>query len=344
MRNRDRVDPLVARLRPRVDASEGLDPARPGARELLATITEKNQEPAVAPKRTTRRLLIAVPVAAALAAAGVAATALMPTSAPDPVAPQEAAALEIEVDDGLVVAEVKNPTADPERYAEQFADHGLNVDLTMVPASPTLVGKLTYLDQNMTGKGTDDRDVEVIESPEKCTPNGICPVGVRIPEDYANPVQLAFGRAPEKGETYQTTNTATAPGEALEGVDVVGMTVDEAKGVLAEHGQEVAEYRVDGEAAEAEAGEAAPTAAPSPAPTAAPSPAPTAAPSPAPGTAASPTADAQPRQDTGGQDGSGSGSVGVTEKAEDVPGGYYVHDVGLWAPGEVLLFVGEAPK
>ncbi|GAA1780123.1 hypothetical protein [Streptomonospora arabica] len=313
MRNRDRVDPLVARLRPRVDASEGLDPARSGARELLATITEKNQEPAVAPKRTARRLLVAVPVAAVLAAGGVAATALMPTSAPDPVAPQEAAALEIDVDDGLVVAEVKDPTADPERYAEEFAEHGLDVDLKLIPASPTLVGKLTYLDQNMTGKGTDDRDVEVIESPEQCTPDGGCPVGVRIPKDYANPVQLAFGRAPEKGEKYQATNAATAPGEALEGVDVVGMTVGEARGVLADNGQEVAEYRLGGEAAEVAAAEAEATAA------------------------------ERPSQDPEGQDGAGSGAGG-TEKAEDVPDGYYVHEVSLWAPGEVLVFVGEEPR
>ncbi|GAA4909939.1 hypothetical protein [Streptomonospora salina] len=315
MRHRNRVDPLIAELRPRVGASEELDPARPAARELLASIVEEEQEPTVAPNRTTRRLLIAVPAAAALAAGAVAATALMPTSAPGPVAPQEAAALEIDVEDGLVVAEVKDPAADPERYAEEFSAHGLDVDLKLVPASPTQVGTLTYMDQNMSGEGTDDRDVEVIESPENCTPNGVCPVGVRIPEDYGNTVELAFGRVPKDDEKYRTTNSPTAPGEALEGVDIVGMTVAEAKDVLADHDQRVAEYRVRREQPEGAEGTRA-------------------APSPSPGADAS----SQPPAE-----GDEAGST-VVEKAEDVPGDHYVRDVSLWAPGEVMLKVDETPK
>ncbi|MUL43041.1 hypothetical protein FZ103_18010 [Streptomonospora sp. PA3] len=306
MRHRDAVDPLVARLRPQVSASEELDPARPAARELRAAITEKNEEPAVAPKRTVRRLLIAVPVAAVLAAGGVAATALMPASAPGPVAPQEAAALEIDVADGVVVAEVKDPTADPQRYAEEFAEHGLKVDLSLVPASPSMVGKLVYLDSDMKSQNRDDRDVEVIESPEQCTPDGGCPVGVRIPEGYRNHVQLVFGRAPGDGEKYEATGA-----EDTKGQDLVGMTVAEAELVLRNRGLAVAEYRVE-----------------KPAP---------AGGAPAPSPSAAGASDGPPPQQP-----EDAGQQSVVEKAQEVPDDYVVRDVQPWGPGEVLLFTGES--
>ncbi|QBI55320.1 hypothetical protein [Streptomonospora litoralis] len=314
-RSHDGLDHLVARLRPQVNASEELDAARPAARELLAGIPEQEQEPAVAPKRTARRLLIAVPAAAVLAAGGVAATALMPTSAPDAVAPDRAAALEIDVSDGVVVAEVKDPTADPERYAARFAEHGLDVELSLVPASPTMVGKLVYLDGDSKSQGRDGRDVEVVEAPGKCAPGGGCPVGVRIPEGYENHVELAFGRKPQEGEKYQTTNSATAEGEALEGTDIPGMTVGEAEEVIAEHGQEVAEYRILTEEA---AGPGA--SAPAPVPSASPG-----------GQSAAPPQESEQ-------------TVVQSEKAEDAPDDYYVRDVSLWAPGEVLLMVSETRK
>lgn len=262
--------------------------------------------------RTTRRLLIGAPIAAALAAGGFAATALLPSSAPEPLAPPEAAALEIDVEDGVVVAEVLDPDADPERYAAEFAEHGLDVELTLVPSSPTVVGNLVFLDSDAGAEELDDRDVEIIEAPEQCTPNGGCPVGVRIPEGYQNQVHVAFGREAEEGEQYDSSNLATAPGEALEGVDLTGMTVAEAEDVLAGHDQEAAEFRIEEqEAAEREAAEQA---------------------------GEEPVAD-PPEQ--GGQEGV---EVGQVREAEDAPGDYYVHDVVLWAPGEVLLFVGETAK
>ncbi|WP_369974494.1 hypothetical protein [Nocardiopsis sp. FIRDI 009] len=120
----------------------------------------------------------------------------------------------------------------------------LRADLRFVPASPTVVGNLVYLDSDVTSQGTDDRDVEVVDSPEQCTlQGGGRPVGVSIPEGYSDPIELVFGREPEPGEAYDTTNSATAPGEALEGVDLTDMTVGELRRILADRDQETVEYR-----------------------------------------------------------------------------------------------------
>ncbi|PDP88758.1 hypothetical protein CQJ94_03165 [Glycomyces fuscus] len=248
--NPDPIDRLVAGLRPEVDASHRLDPAAPAARELRSLIPTHSQEDPMALSPRRKRLFVAAPIAAVLAAGGVAATALLAPSGEGgsalPLGPEPAAAavLDVSVEDGVVVAEVLDPTADARAYAAEFAEHGLDVTLRFSPASPTAVGNLVYLDSDMTGEGTDERDVEIVTSPGDCTPQGGgCPVGVRIPEDYGNEVEVVFGREPAPGENYETTNDATAPGEALEGMEPEGMTVGELRDALAGIDQEIAGFR-----------------------------------------------------------------------------------------------------
>ncbi|OLT28268.1 hypothetical protein BJF83_15900 [Nocardiopsis sp. CNR-923] len=243
----DRTDRAVARLRPAVDAS--FDPAAPAARELRSMITTHTQEATVPMPPRTRRLLIAAPITGALALGAVAATVLLsPSEDGTGLGPStaDAAVLDISVDDGLVVAEVLDPTADAERYAAEFAEHGLDVDLRFVPASPTLEGTLVYMDGDTAGEETDNRQVEVIESSE-CTivSGGACPVGVKIPQDYADPIELVFGRKAQPDEQYDSSNAPTEAGEALEGVDLSDMSVGELRTTLAEIDQEIVEYRQD---------------------------------------------------------------------------------------------------
>ncbi|GAB2495243.1 hypothetical protein [Nocardiopsis aegyptia] len=323
----DRIDEVVGRLRPQVEASSRLDPAAPAARELRSMITTQSQERIPMPlEPRTRRLLIAAPVTAAVAVGAVAATVLFTPSGPDgdgsPLAPApaQAAVLDMSVADGVVVAEVVDPTAEAERYAAEFAEHGLDVDLRFVPASPTLVGNLVYLDSHASGGEEDvpadssqaagEPQVEIVESPRQCAPGGGCPVGVRIPEGYSAPVEIVFGREAQPGEQYDASNTATAEGEALEGLEADGMTMGELRAALAERGQEVAEYRQN-VPVEGTGEESAPVAEPT-------------------------SPDAPPEQDTG------SGAGETLEPAEDeVDDDWLVEDVALWAPGEVLVFVAE---
>lgn len=319
--NHDPIDRLVAGLRPEVDASHRLDPAAPAARELRSMIPTHSQETPMVLSPRRKRLLVAAPITAALAVGGVAATALLAPSDEGgsalPLGPEPAAAavLDVSVEDGVVVAEVLDPTADAEDYAAEFAEHGLDVTLRFSPASPTVVGNLVHLDSDMTGEGTDERDVEVVTSPGDCTPQGGgCPVGVRIPEDYGNRVEVVFGREPAPGEHYGATNDATAPGEALEGVEPAGMTVGELRDALAGIDQEIAGFRqlVERPCDEAEPG-------------------PTARPSAVPG---------------GPEEADPSGGLcGETLEfgADEVGDDAVVEDVTLHAPGEVTVFVeGEA--
>jgi hypothetical protein len=281
------IDQLIRRLSPRIDGSPADDPHNPTAAALRSVITVQTRNiPAIQRRHTRRLVLIGGPVAVGVAAT-VAAVAL-PRSVPTGPAPAEAHALEITTDGDLIVAHVSDPAADPERYAAEFARYGLDVDLRLVPVSPTVVGTVTYFDSNVDNAGTDQRTVDVVDAPGQCdTPGaGACPVGIRIPEDYGNHVEVFFGRAAEPGETYDATNAATAPGEALAGLDLTGTRVSEVHRILADHGQRATQFRSF----------------------------------------------------------SPDSPETLTPSADEVPGDWYVHAVALYAPGEVLLFVGESPE
>lgn len=310
----DRIDHMLERLRPRVGASTELDPSRPAARELRTQITRLEQEDTMPMTPRTRRLLVAAPIAAAVAVGGVAATVLLAPADPETPGsgiappPAEAAVLETDTEDGLVVARVLDPTADSERYAAEFAEYGLEVNLRFVAASPTVVGNLVYMDSDLYDELDDGEDpgVEVVESEGECVfANGGCPVGVSIPVDHPGHVELVFGREPEPGEPYSSTNLANAPGEALEGLTIEGLTVDEARAAVAERDQEVTEYRImtsDGSAWGLSDEEA----------------------------------DALAAAEQAGEE-----ADWPVPGEDDVDGSWIVEGVVLYAPGEVLLFVEE---
>ena len=297
MTNDHRIDQLVRELSPDVAPRGADEPTSSTARELRSAIMS---EPRTAPatghgptrrlaategrRRVRRMALVGAPVAAGIAAAAI----VLSPSSPTGPRPAEAHALEISTEGDLVVARVSDPEADPARYAAEFAEHGLDVDLRLVPASPSAVGTVVHLDADADVTGSDDRPLEVIEAPGECTSpgGGDCPVGIRIPKDYENRVEIAFGRAAEPGEAYEATGGATAPGEALDGLDLTGMRVAEAVAVLEERGQEATQFR-----------------------------------------AFSPDSPET-----------------LTPSADEVPGDWYVHAADLYAPGEVVLFVGESPE
>jgi len=282
------VDQLLRRLAPQVTTGGVRDPHHPTARQLRSAITSASLDalplapaepiPPARHRRTRRLVLFGTPAAVvAGAAAAVLAAVVLSPSSPSGPRPAQADVLDITTVGDLVVARVSDPTADPARYAAEFAERGLDVDLRLVPASPTVVGTVVTLAADPT--------VQVIEAPEQCTtPGGAsCPVGIRIPAGHQGHIEVAFGRAPGPGEHYESSNKATAPGEALAGLDLTGRRVSEVRDILGEHGQQATQFRANS-ATSAETRELS---------------------------------------------------------ADEVPGDWYVHSVGLWAPGEVMLFVGE---
>jgi hypothetical protein len=185
---------------------------------------------------TRRRLLIGIPAAAALAVAGLVATSIgSPGQKVGPVTvgppKAEAAALSFTRHGGYLDVIVRNPLADAKKYRAEFARYGLNISLTLVPASPSLVGTLVYASGPTTGP-----QIIPISAVGKCWTGGggnVCPVGVRVPLDFKGQAYLTFGRAARPGELYETTAPANARGEALHGLSYVGKTVAQVLPLLA---------------------------------------------------------------------------------------------------------------
>jgi len=198
--------------------------------------------PGQARSRRRRRLLIGAPSAVALAVAGLAVAALTsPGQKVGPVTvgpPQaEAAVLSFTRHGGYLDVIVKNPVADARKYRAEFAKYGLNITLTLVPASPSLVGTLVYFEGSAA--------IKPITAVGQCYTGGggsFCPVGVRVPLDFRGSAIITFGRAARPGEHYETMGSVTAPGEAMHGMRFVGKTAAEVIAMLAARHVKVADY------------------------------------------------------------------------------------------------------
>jgi hypothetical protein len=199
-------------------------------------------------RRVRRRLLIGVPVAIALAVAGLIATSLGtpgqqlgPVNVGPPKA--QAAALSFTRQHGYIRVIVRNPVADPQRYRAEFAENHLNITLTLVPASPSVVG--TLVEESVSpGSGT---QITPITATGRCYTGGggnVCPVGVRVPVDFHGAATLVFGRAARPGEQYESAGQANGPGEAMYGLRYQGKTVAAVLAMLAKRGFTVPQYRV----------------------------------------------------------------------------------------------------
>jgi hypothetical protein len=192
-----------------------------------ATAGDRSRETAGRQRSGPRRWLIGVPVAAGLAAVALIASALgHPGQRVGPVSvgppPAQAQALSFTSRDGHLTIIVRNPLADPSRYRAEFAAHHLNITLSLIPVSPSLVGTLTSFSESA------GNDIVPITARGRCVTgdnSSACPVGVKIPDDFHGWAQLVFGRAAKPGEQYQSTASAFAPGEALHGLQIQGRTV-----------------------------------------------------------------------------------------------------------------------
>jgi hypothetical protein len=198
------------------------------AEQIMAT-------PTVRRRRRRRLLLIGAPLAAAVAAAAV--VAVLPRHQRQDV---RLAALSFQTEGRYVVVTVKDPYADPERYAKEFAAHGMKIHLSLVPVSPSIVGTVVMMDG---GEG-----IKTITAKGRCWTGGggyACPVGVKIPVGYRESAGVVFGRAARPGEEYQSTTSAFAAGEELHCVDVRHRTVAEARTLLKAHKMTVARFNYE---------------------------------------------------------------------------------------------------
>ncbi|MFF5265261.1 hypothetical protein ACFY4C_40800 [Actinomadura viridis] len=258
--NRD-IDPLIGGLASVTDREAAAllpeDAATALADRITATAAPSAPSaPAVPSAAPRRRRSPVVRIGLPLAAAGVgcaAVTAVVATrdggagGKPDitPTSPRVvlAAALTFSRKGGYIDVRVRDPLADPKRYREEFAAHGLNVTLSMVPASPSIVGTVVMMD---TSEHTTERDVTTITAKGECETGGggdACPVGVRIRSGYKGTATIVFGRAARPGEQYDSTAPATAPGEVMHGMTYRKHRVGAVLTALRERHVTVPEYR-----------------------------------------------------------------------------------------------------
>jgi hypothetical protein len=294
------IDRLIGRITPVTDdRAAGLltDEAFADLARRITTARAEDGETAAAPspRRTRRRVTLGLPLLAAGVAAAAVASVLVAQSGssggPGRPAPsgsahgrvQLAAALSFTRKGGYIDVRIRDPFADPARYRQEFAAHGLDVSLKMVPASPTAVGTVVM---EGTSEGTRPGDVTEIREKGACevaSGGDDCTVGVRIRIGYKGSAEIAFGRAARPGEQYETSSRPDARGEVMHGMAYRGRRVSEVLAGLAKRKVTVPEYRV---------------------------------------------------------------MVGNESRARypgQVPGNWYVHNAALWAPGQVLLFVGPKP-
>jgi hypothetical protein len=199
------------------------------------------------PGRPAKRILIGIPVAAALAVVGLIATSLGTPGqrlGPITVGPPraQAAALSFARHDGYIRVIVRNPLADPRRYRAEFAAHHLDIRLTLVPASPSIVG--TLVAETLSA---DSGQLDPITAIGKCYTGGsgsACPVGVKVPIDFRGSATLVFGRAARPGEQYESAGQANSRGEALYGLHYQGRSVAAVLAMLARRGVTVPQWRV----------------------------------------------------------------------------------------------------
>jgi hypothetical protein len=138
---------------------------------------------------------------------------------------------------GYIDVVIRDPYADPATYRAEFAAHHLNISLTMVPGSPSVVGTLAM------GGGN---GLTVLRQPGRCTEpgGGACAIGVRIPAGFRGSAQLAFVGPARPGEKYESTGQVTAPGEAMHGLRYLRRRVSAVLAMLARRHVTVGAYRV----------------------------------------------------------------------------------------------------
>lgn len=206
------------------------------AAPLPATAGSRDHGRQVRAAGPRRRLLIGGPIVAGIAAAGLVVAVLAgPGQRVGPpakgTAKVQATLLSFARHGGYIDVIVRNPLADAKRYRAEFAKYHLDISLSLVPASPSLVGTLVYESAPASGP-----QIEPITAKGKCWTGGggnVCPVGVRVPLGFRGAATLVFGRAARPGEVYETTAPASAPGEVMHGLHFVGKTVAEVLVMLA---------------------------------------------------------------------------------------------------------------
>jgi len=135
---------------------------------------------------------------------------------------------------GDIVAQITEPDAAASQLDAVFAAHHLDISVTVLPVSPSLVGTIVYDD------GSDFQPIHA----GSCLAGGTqCTVGFVIPANFTGHADVAVGRAANPGETYASADSSFGAGEALHCAGVFNQPVSVAVPIVAAKGL-TAEWRV----------------------------------------------------------------------------------------------------
>lgn len=235
MSKNDTMD-LLRRLDPTA-ADDPADQVSPATRaDLLSRITAT--EAPVVPigvksTRSVRRRLVPVLAAAAVVAVVTTLVVRVPGDNDRPEA------LSFSKEGDVMKVRVLDPEADSKRFNEEFKAHGLDVQLKLLPASPSRVGR------SVGSVGSDWSAIKTTMYPEGCQEQNTSPCvpEFTIPLNFRGDARLYIGRAAKSGEEYSTTGPIDGPGEPLHGVKYFNQTVGTVLKTLEQRGF-TAEYRV----------------------------------------------------------------------------------------------------
>ncbi|GAA0921383.1 hypothetical protein [Nonomuraea longicatena] len=213
------LDQLIKAADPMPDA-----PAQgPGARDLRDRIT------AFEPERRRRWRRRPLALAAATAAAGALLAVLV---AP----PTTASALEFRRSGDDYLVKVTDMYADPAKYRQEFRERGIDLGLTIEPASPTRIGEIISVAFPSVDGPDPARSVRPVEQKECPDGWGTCAVTLLVPSGYPGGQEVTLGRPAKPGERYVAGGWVGARGEVLACVPFREMTVAQVRAELAERG------------------------------------------------------------------------------------------------------------
>jgi len=213
---------VVRRARPQVP---------PPSPEALSRI-ETDLQAAIQDERPKRRRrLWYLPSVAALSVAVVVTVIVFgigPQNGPTAVPP--AAAVEITTDGDYLEVRFLDLSAEEDTIEAAIREAGLDVDINLVPVSPSLVG--TLVASSETPRSRDTIAWEYTAPSEAGVPSA-----VRVPTSYQGVLSLTIGRPAQPGESYASAAiSAELPGELLHCGSITGATASHAANVATERG------------------------------------------------------------------------------------------------------------
>src|SRR3954452_7257855 len=192
------------------------------AQSLLQEIELSARSAAKRPTRARRTLLHMRPRVALVAAAAAACVAVAIIVAGGAIfsASPAAAGVRFQVRGNYIIARVTRPFTARDQLQAAFQQEGIDISVRLVPVSPSLRGTVVYL-----GGSAGASEIQPLQGGPCVTGGGGCPIGLKIPRDYSGHGEIALGRPAQAGESYASTASAFAPGEALHCSGLLGAPV-----------------------------------------------------------------------------------------------------------------------